>query len=153
MAYLQSSMVGDESLHAARVVAPIHTVLTAKTRSRNFDRHFYCSTAWPYCKMAVLLNWNQLMTVDYTHILSCDPIMYGRKRSNPTPTLVYGVKMPGLSCYYEWPSFVQDVSDLNVMFLCHRADGKVPRTYSCHSAKHCAHGWFDSSRSSVSIDE
>ena len=51
--------------------------------------------------MAVLLNWNQLMTVDYTHILSCDPIMYGRKRSNPTPTLVYGVKMPGLSCYYE----------------------------------------------------
>ena len=45
MAYVQSSMVGDESLHAARVVAPIRTVLTAKTRSRNFDRHFYCLTA------------------------------------------------------------------------------------------------------------
>ena len=37
------------------------------------------------------------MIVDYTHILSFDPIIYGRKRSNPTPSLVYGVKMPTLS--------------------------------------------------------
>jgi len=40
------------------------------------------------------------MTVDYAHLLSFDPIMYGRKQSNSTPSLVYGIKMPGLSCWY-----------------------------------------------------
>jgi len=32
------------------VVTPICTVLTW---SRNFDRHFYCLTAWSHCKMAL----------------------------------------------------------------------------------------------------
>ena len=30
------------------------------------------------------------MTIDYVHILSFDPIIYGRKQSNPTSSLVYG---------------------------------------------------------------
>ena len=38
------------------------------------------------------------MTVDYTHILSFDPIIYRRKQSDSTPSLAYGVKMPGHSC-------------------------------------------------------
>jgi len=52
MAYLKSSTVGDEPLHAARG-GHIRSVLTAKNGSRNFDCHFYCLTAWPYCKMAL----------------------------------------------------------------------------------------------------
>jgi len=40
------------------------------------------------------------MTVDYTHILSFYPIIYRRKRSDSTPSLVYGVKIPSLSCWY-----------------------------------------------------
>jgi len=53
------------------------------------------------------LNWtelfdrtgNQLM-IDYKHVLSFDPIVCGRKWSDSTPSSVYRVKMPGLSCYY-----------------------------------------------------
>jgi len=37
------------------------------------------------------------MTVDYTHILSFDPIIYRRKQSDSTPSLVYRVKMPVLA--------------------------------------------------------
>ena len=32
------------------------------------------------------------MTINYMHILSFDPIIYRRKQSDPTPSLVYGVK-------------------------------------------------------------
>jgi len=41
---------------------------------------------------------NQAMIVDYTLILSFDLIIYGRKQSDSTPSLVDGVKMLGLSC-------------------------------------------------------
>ena len=72
------------------VVTPICTILTARTGSRNFGHHFLlldCLTAlhngsWPFDRTG-----NQLMTVDYTHILSFDPIIYGIR-----------VRMPGLSC-------------------------------------------------------
>ena len=84
------------------MVTPIRTLLTAKTGVKKFWPSLYCLTAWPHCKNYG--SWlfdrtgNQLMTVDYTHILSFDPIIYRRKQSNSTPSLVYGVKMPGLSC-------------------------------------------------------
>jgi len=49
-------------------------------------------TVWPYWKSADDC-WLHAHFVLW-------PIMYGRKQSDPTSSLVYGVKMPSLSCYY-----------------------------------------------------
>jgi len=40
------------------------------------------------------------MTIDCTRILSFDLIIYGRKQSDSTLSLVYGVKITGHSCEY-----------------------------------------------------
>jgi len=34
------------------------------------------------------------MTIDYTHVLFFDPLIYGRKQSDSAPSLVHGVEMP-----------------------------------------------------------
>jgi len=110
------------------VVTLIHTILTAKTRVKEFWLSlllFDCSTAlqngfWPFDRTG-----NHLMTVDYTHILSFDPI---RKWRDPTPSLVYRVRMPGLSCYYGVYGSDHPLCSMLLTWMCHShtADEKVP---------------------------
>jgi len=40
------------------------------------------------------------MAIDYLDISFFDQIIYVRKQSNPTPSLVQGVKISSLRCYY-----------------------------------------------------
>jgi len=61
------------------------------------------NVSWPFDRTG-----NQPMTVDYTHILSFDPIIYGRKRSDSTPSLgsrcqVLAVNMARMGVTTPWP--------------------------------------------------
>ena len=72
------------------VITPIRTVLTAKTGVKKFWLSLLLfdhltalqNGSWPFDHSG-----NQPMTVDCMHILSFDPIVYGRKQSNSTPFL------------------------------------------------------------------
>ena len=64
------------------------------------------------------------MTVDYTHILSFDPIIHGRRQSDSIPSLAYGVKMPGHSCDYgpywnDSPLYINSPSSCALMTCMH----------------------------------
>jgi len=116
------------------VVTPIRTVLTAKTGSRNFDRHFYSLTAWPHCKIALDrltilgISWKSANDRWLRAHFVLWPIIYGRKRSDPTSSLVYGVKMSSLSCYYGVYGSDHPLCSMLLTWMCHShtADEKVP---------------------------
>ena len=91
----------------------IHTVLTAKSGSRNFDRYFHCFTTWSHCKIALdrltILEISQWLLNARTFVLWPNNVWEKAKGLHP---LVYRVKMPGLSCEYSAYGSDHPLSDL-----------------------------------------
>ena len=83
-------------LHSGRTAVKYSVDQTLPSMWKSAGSHDY----WPHCKMALqhltVLEINRWL--DYTHIWSFDPIMYWRKWSDSTPSLVWPILAVNTVC-------------------------------------------------------